>query len=35
LKFGKAEALQRYPDSGCVFSMWVDVPGLPVHFFAD
>jgi len=27
--------LQRYPDSGCVFSMRVDVPGLPVHFFAD
>jgi sugar lactone lactonase YvrE len=31
----KNEELQRYPDSGCVFSMRVDVPGLPVHFFAD
>ena len=31
----KEEELQRYPDSGCVFSMRVDVPGLPVHFFAD
>ena len=31
----KYEELQRYPDSGCVFSMRVDVPGLPVHFFAD
>ena len=25
--------LQRYPESGCVFSMQVDVPGLPVNFF--
>lgn len=24
--------LQHYPDSGCVFSMQVDVPGLPVNF---
>ena len=31
----KSDELQRYPDSGCVFSMRVDVPGLPVHFFAD
>ena len=30
-----AEALQKYPDSGCVFSMRVDVPGLPVNFFLD
>lgn len=27
--------LQRWPDSGCVFSMPVDVPGLPVNFFLD
>ena len=25
--------LKRYPESGCVFSMQVDVPGLPVNFF--
>ena len=25
--------LQKYPHSGCVFSMRVDVPGLPVNFF--
>ena len=30
-----AEELQRYPESGCVFSMQVDVPGLPVNFFVD
>ena len=30
-----AAELQRYPDSGCVFSMRVDVPGLPVNFFLD
>ncbi len=28
-----AAELQRYPESGCVFSMQVDVPGLPVNFF--
>lgn len=27
--------LQAYPGSGCVFSMQVDVPGLPVNFFSD
>ena len=27
--------LQTYHDSGCVFSMQVDVPGLPVNFFSD
>ncbi|MBI2727782.1 MAG: SMP-30/gluconolactonase/LRE family protein [Polaromonas sp.] len=27
--------LQTYPDSGCVFSMQVDVPGMPVNFFID
>ncbi len=27
--------LQMYPDSGCVFSMRVDVPGLQVNFFLD
>lgn len=30
-----AAELQTYPDSGCVFSMPVDVPGLPVNFFLD
>ncbi len=30
-----AAELQTYPDSGCVFSMRVDVPGLPVNFFQD
>ena len=28
-----AAELQRYPESGCVFSMQVGVPGLPVNFF--
>lgn len=33
---GRSEQeLKRYPDSGCVFSMRVDVPGLPVNFFLD
>ncbi len=30
-----AAELQRYPESGCVFSIQVDVPGLPVNFFVD
>lgn len=30
-----AHELQAYPHSGCVFSMQVDVPGLPVNFFID
>ena len=30
-----ADELQRFPASGCVLSMRVDVPGLPVNFFAD
>ena len=30
-----AAELQTWPDSGCVFSMQVDVPGLPVNFFLD
>jgi sugar lactone lactonase YvrE len=30
-----AEELQAFPESGCVFSMRVEVPGLPVNFFAD
>jgi len=30
-----AAELQTYPDSGCVFSMQVDVPGLAVNFFED
>ena len=27
--------LHAYPKSGCVFSMQVDVPGLPVNFYTD
>jgi sugar lactone lactonase YvrE len=27
--------LQAFPDSGCVFAMRVEVPGLPVNFFRD
>ncbi len=27
--------LRAYPQSGCVFSRRVDVPGLPVNFYAD
>ena len=27
--------LEKYRQSGCVFSMRVDVPGLPVNFFSD
>ena len=30
-----AAELEVLPQSGCVFSMRVDVPGLPVNFFAD
>ena len=30
-----AAELQRWPDSGCIFSMRVEVPGLPVNFFQD
>ena len=30
-----AAELQAYPDSGCIFSMRVATPGLPVNFFAD
>lgn len=30
-----AQELLDYPDSGCVFSMQVEVPGLPVNFFQD
>ena len=30
-----AAELQAWPNSGCVFSMRVDVPGLPVNFFQD
>jgi sugar lactone lactonase YvrE len=30
-----APELAELPDSGCVFSMRVDVPGLPVNFFVD
>ena len=29
-----AAELAHYPQSGCVFSMPVDVPGLPVNFFS-
>ena len=35
-RHGRPDAeLQAWPDSGCVFSMRVDVPGLPVNFFRD
>ena len=35
-RHGRPEAeLQAWPDSGCVFSMRVEVPGLPVNFFLD
>jgi sugar lactone lactonase YvrE len=30
-----AVELSAFPDSGCVFSTRVDVPGLPVNFFLD
>lgn len=30
-----AQELQDWPDSGCVFSMRVEVAGLPVNFFED
>ncbi len=30
-----AAELAAYPRSGCVFSMRVEVPGLPVNFFVD
>jgi sugar lactone lactonase YvrE len=30
-----ADELQRWPASGCVLSMPVEVPGLPVNFFRD
>ena len=30
-----AAELARWPDSGCIFSMRVEVPGLPVNFFLD
>jgi sugar lactone lactonase YvrE len=29
-----AAELQKYPDSGCIFERQVDVPGLPVNFYA-
>ena len=29
------DELQRWPGSGCIFSMPVDVPGLAVNFFTD
>jgi sugar lactone lactonase YvrE len=30
-----AQELAEFPDSGCVFTMRVEVPGLPVNFFID
>jgi sugar lactone lactonase YvrE len=30
-----AAELATYPDSGCVFSMRLDMPGLPVNLYAD
>ena len=35
-RYGRSQAeLAAMPLSGCVFSMRVDVPGLPVNFFSD
>ena len=35
-RHGRSNAeLAQYPQSGCVFSMRVDTPGLPVNFFLD
>ena len=35
-RYNRSDAeLQAYPDSGCVFSMRTDVPGLPVSTYAD
>ena len=30
-----AAELHAFPDSGCMFAMRVDVPGLPVNYFGD
>jgi sugar lactone lactonase YvrE len=30
-----AAELEAFPQSGCVFSTRVEVPGLPVNFFSD
>jgi len=30
-----AAELQAYPDSGCVFSMRMAIPGLLVNFYVD
>jgi len=30
-----SDEIKRWPDSGCIFSMPVEVPGLPVNFFMD
>ena len=33
---GRSETeLAEFPDSGCLFAMRVEVPGLPVNFFID
>ena len=35
-RYNRSDAeLQIYPQSGCVFSMRLDVPGLPVNFYRD
>ena len=35
-RYNRSDAeLKVYPQSGCVFSMQVHVPGLPVNFFLD
>ncbi len=35
-RYNRSDAeLQAYPQSGCVFSMRVDVPGLAVNFYTD
>jgi len=35
-RYNRSDAeLQAYPDSGCVFSMRMEIPGLPVNFYVD
>lgn len=35
-RYNRSDAeLRAYPDSGCVFSMRLDVPGLPVNYYTD
>jgi sugar lactone lactonase YvrE len=35
-RHGRSSAeLAAFPQSGCIFSTRLDVPGLPVNFFVD